>query len=545
MFGMFNRDNNYSNGGYDNVNSNLQIQFNNLKSQYDNAILNQSYQEKEYKKLKSMVENLCKSILSNEYNYNQLGGNSILKGMDVYKLIEFTTTDHVKQKLEQKQIIDKLIQQTITQSEIIKTLKEQLTQTMVFNNTDVSKEDLETGSIINNTSTPEMNVFQNNNNFDMGENDFISAKIQGKIEKTGSKKQVNVDLFGNVIDSKIETTNTNEEYKNEVKVEVPPTINRTNKITEDPNSKIGSIFGNVTTNNKNKVVEEEKPNNTPITKPNNFNNSNTNNFNNSNNITNKIEPKETTNAPKLTIENVDSYIDAMTPIMWDVLEVIGTYGYSTSNDILDEINKEYEKYKKGLVLNTIASLTKMNILSSDQISTGFKRFKILKISNKGQTMYKIKFNKEPIESEIDKIIRDHDNVVHGYTIRDAKDLMLTVFNCTDVTMDRQKVSIKLPNGKTYIPDIVAVNPKKYKMYLEIELGNTPQNDFNDKCSKMVQVTKHLYFIADVEETKRKLENQVSLWVLDLGGKEKVAGVTIYITTMTQLSKGEWSRVLKY
>lgn len=536
MFGIFGKDNNYSNNiGYDSGNSNLQLQFNNLKSQYDNAILNTTYQEKEYKKLKSMVENLCKSILSNEYNYNQLGGNSILKDMDVYKLIEFTTGDYMKQKLEQKQIIDKLMQQTITQSEIIKTLKEQLTQTMIFNNTDLSKEDVEGGTIINNTSSSEMNVFENNDFSMQDNNDFIASKVQGKIEKTGSKKQFNVDLFGNIIDEHKEVKKEEqkrEEFRNVEKQTNSFNSNpqKTNRMVDDPNSKIASIFGSTINNNNNKKEEN-------TSKPNTQNN----------NRSNSQEQQPSNNIPKLTIENVDSYMDAMTPIMWDVLEVMGVYGYSTSNDILDEINKDGEKYKKGLVLNTIASLTKMNVISAEQISTGFKRFKILKMTNKGFTMFKAQFNKEPIESEIDKIIRDHDNVVHGYTIRDAKDLMINVFNCTDVSMDRQKVSIKLPNGKTYIPDIVAVNtvPKKYKMYLEVELGNTPQSDFNDKCSKMVQVTKHLYFIADVEDTKRKLENQVSLWVLDLGGKEKVAGVTIYITTMTQLSKGDWSRVLKY
>lgn len=544
MFGMFNNNNNNNNNNYE-INNNLQIQFNNLKSQYDNAILNKNFIEKEYSKLKSMTENLCKSILSNEYNYNQLGGKSILKNIDVYKLIEFTTMDYAKQKIDNKQIIDKLLQQTISQGEIIKTLKEQLTQTMLFNNKDLSTEDLENSVIINNTSSNEMNVFQNN--------DFNMNEIKGKIEKNTQKKQVNVDFFGNIINTHIEEnneilvqTNQNNNEKNTNShinnVQLENNNSKVNKIVEDPNSKIGPIFGGIV-NKQNNIGVENKNIQKEISQ--NKNNNLIENNKKEVPLVNSNNKQNNQSTPMLTIENVDSYMDAMTPIMWDILETIGLYGYSTSNDILDEINKENEKYKKGLVLNAISSLTKMNILIAEQISTGFKRFKILKMSNKGETMFKNKFNKEPIESEIDKIIRDHDNIVHGYTIRDAKDLMINIFKCTDVTMDREKVSIKLPNSKTYIPDIVAINPKKYKMYLEIELGNTPQNNFNEKCNKMIQVTKHLYFIADVEETKRKLEQQVSLWVLDSGGKEKVAGTTVYITTMTQLSKGEWSVVLRY
>ena len=84
-------------------------------------------------------------------------------------------------------------------------------------------------------------------------------------------------------------------------------------------------------------------------------------------------------------------------------------------------------------------------------------------------------------------------------------------------MDRQEVTIKLPNGETYIPDIIAEKENGEKMYIEVELGNTPQKDFNNKCSKMLQVTKNLYFVTDVDETiRKKLEGQVSMWILSMG-----------------------------
>ena len=153
-------------------------------------------------------------------------------------------------------------------------------------------------------------------------------------------------------------------------------------------------------------------------------------------------------------------------------------------------------------------------------------------------MFESYFKKQPVESEIDKIIRDHCNVTHGYTIKDACELLSNYHGCTNITMDRKNVSIKLPDGKTYIPDIVC-NKDNKEIYIEVELGTTPQFDFNNKCNKMMQVTNHLYFITDTDETiKKKLEGQISMWILSIGGKEKIKGNTIYLTTMTQLSKGE-------
>ena len=201
---------------------------------------------------------------------------------------------------------------------------------------------------------------------------------------------------------------------------------------------------------------------------------------------------------------MDAYISAMTDIMWDIMEAIGTQGFAKSNDILNWIdNKSPNKYAKSNVLNSLTTLKKMNILTAENISTGYRRFQIFKFSQKGEEMFRAYFKKEPVESEIDKIIRDHDNVVHGYTIKDACELLINYHNCVYATMDRQEVTIKLPNGETYIPDIIAEKENGEKMYIEVELGNTPQKDFNNKCSKDPQVTKNLYFVTDVDETIRK------------------------------------------
>lgn len=442
----------------------------NLESKYASMKEAKEYYEKEYKKLKGLTESLCKSIVSNQYNMSQLGGNSILQDLDIYKLIDFTKLDYQKQKIETMNTLKKLNEQIKMQEIMIDSLKKQLTQVMIQNNKDIMAEKVQDANIIDNSelispATPKMARIERNS---MGDIKSIS--------------------------------NDDKKYM--------------------PTSPVSSAISPVIDFAKSKL-----PNNTPA----------------------NIKQEDIENVPTLTIENMDAYISAMTDIMWDIMEAIGTQGFAKSNDILNWIdNKSPNKYAKSNVLNSLTTLKKMNILTAENVSTGYRRFQIFKFSQKGEEMFRAYFKKEPVESEINKIIRDHDNVVHGYTIKDACELLINYHNCVYATMDRQEVTIKLPNGETYIPDIIAEKENGEKMYIEVELGNTPQKDFNNKCSKMLQVTKNLYFVTDVDETiRKKLEGQVSMWILSMGGKEKIAGTTVYLTTMTQLSKGEFSKVLKY
>jgi len=443
----------------------------NLESKYTSMKDAKEYYEKEYKKLKGLTETLCKSVVSNQYNISQLGGQSILQDLDIYKLIDFTKIDFQKQKIENINTLKKLNDQIKMQEIMIDSLKNQLTQVMIQNNKDITMEEVQDANIIDNSEMIEPTI----------------PKV-AKIERNG---------MGDII------SHDTKQDKNEA-----------------PTSNLSSDISPVIDFAKSRV---------------------------NNNLSINTRQNKTDDTPTLTIENVDAYMSAMTDIMWDIMEAIGTEGFAKSNDILNWIdNKSPNKYAKSNVLNSLTTLKKMNIVTADNVSTGYRRFQIFKFSQKGEEMFKAYFKIEPVESEIDKIIRDHDNVIHGYTIKDACELFLNYHNCTDANMKRQEVSIKLPNGETYIPDIIATKENGEKMYIEVELGNTPQKDFNNKCNKMLQVTKNLYFVTDVDETiRKKLEGQVSMWILSIGGKEKVTGTTIYLTTMTLLSKGEFSKVLQY
>ncbi|QUH22032.1 hypothetical protein [Alkaliphilus sp. B6464] len=481
MFNIFKRKDNDSNNRNDYLsytNNNQQdIRFANLESKYENMKNKKEYFEREYKKLKGMTENLCKSIMSNEYNLNQLGGNSILKDMDVFKMIDFAMMDFQKQKIKQMETFKQLSDQIKMQGIMIESLKTQLTHAMVQNNKDISMEDLQNAEVIDNTEI-------------MEPLNSVVEPIVAKVER---------DNRGNTFKSVNDA--------NSAQQEIPQT------------------------QAKQQHSLQYNQGQSPLV-----------NLGNSNN------PLESNDIPaRLTIENVNAYMSAMNDVMWDILESIGTEGFAKSTDITDFILDTLGKnYNKSNVLNSISTLKKMNILSSETISTGYRRFQLFKFTQKGLDMYRDYFKKEPVESEIDKMIRDHDNIIHGFTIKDTMELLLQYHDCTHATMERSEVQIKLADGKTYIPDVVATKNDGGKIYVEVELGNTPQKDFNEKCRKMLEVTKDLYFVTDVEEKmKKKLEGQISMFILSIGGKEKISGVTFYLTTMTQLSKGEFAKTMQY
>ncbi|MFW6046374.1 MAG: hypothetical protein ACOCP4_01095 [Candidatus Woesearchaeota archaeon] len=463
----------------------LKIQLANKDSLIRNLTSQRNYYENELNRLNNTVETFCKFILSNEYNVKQLGGASILKDLDVYKLIEFTHEDFVKQQKDHLDTI-KFMDDRINQLKIlVESLKEQLTYSMANNNKDISEEEVKDAQLIDNTN---------------------DEPVVMTIEKDTKGKIVN------------ETKNNNN-YRN-------------NKNNKHKNNR------NITNNNYSKSDRQHA--NKQFNKYDNNKNNNYNQQKRPKNIDNN-----STMSKKLMLENMETYMSSMTEIMWDIVYAIGFFGYAESNEILSWMEKENKNYNKSNVLNSLTSLDKMNILSAQNISTGYRRFNIYQLTQKGDEMYKAKFNTEPTTSEINQIIKQHDNVNHGYTIKDACKLLVDMYKCESVNMNRNEISFKLENNETYIPDILGIKEGK-KLFFEVELGNTPQGDFNKKCTKMMEVTKDLYFITDKEDTMKKtLEKQISMWVLNIGGKDKVQGVKVYITTMTKLSKGVFDNKFSY
>ena len=507
-------------------NDNYHIRYNNLKSKYDYAIKEKDYCNEQWSLLSKSVQSLCKEILSNKYNTSQVNGESVSilsKLKDVYELIEFTKEDFKQQKTEFIETITKLSSQVEAEKQIIQTLKDEYERMTLLDNGNVSYQDLdESESVSSQDGLSGSNILSE---FSMDEPNIEQPmKSDSLLEKTNnniSEESSNTQNFG------IKQPTIRSNFNN----------NRNNNTT------------NNTTNNNNTNFDRNKNN---FNNKNENNNQQTSNFspkqNQNNNFANKTRPEvQTTSVIKPQNEvnfSIESIELAMNDLKWAVLEVIGRTGYARSNDMLAEIEKiKNLNYKVSIstILEALKSLGGLNLLLCENVRISSLSFNVYSFKGMGIELYKRRFKKDPVESERDKKIRDHDNLQHGYAITHVYELLQSPsFNCSDVTMDRKETSIKLPKGKTYIPDIIADNEDYGKMYIEVELGNTHQNDFNDKCSKMFEVTKNFYFITDVAQNVGWLQSSIDKWItLEMHGLSNVAGLLVRITTLTQLKKGEW------
>ena len=112
-----------------------------------------------------------------------------------------------------------------------------------------------------------------------------------------------------------------------------------------------------------------------------------------------------------------------------------------------------------------------------------------------------------------------------------------------VSMSRKSNSVKLPDGRTCIPDIVGCTKDGIE-YFEIECGNHHQSDFNEKCDKLKGITQNLFFVAPNRETiEKKLKPQIEKWI-ETSGRYilQISGVVVYLTSISELAAGRWTYV---
>lgn len=81
-------------------------------------------------------------------------------------------------------------------------------------------------------------------------------------------------------------------------------------------------------------------------------------------------------------------------------------------------------------------------------------------------------------------------------------------------------------------------------YYEVECGNHHQSDFNDKCNKLKSITQNLYFITQNKEiAENRLKPQIEKWIASCGKEQlRLTGITVYLTSITDLAMQKWSYV---
>lgn len=245
------------------------------------------------------------------------------------------------------------------------------------------------------------------------------------------------------------------------------------------------------------------------------------------------------------VVDIESIKNMLTDLMSNYIFVLGDRGLNEYPEIKAEIARiSAKKVSDSAIYNAHNSLLAAGIITAEKIRTGSRWFLGIELTQLGVQVYVDKYGRSPVESEMKALIREHDNLRHGYAIKDASRMLMDTGKYKSVSTRRRTNKINLDGGKCCIPDIVCCGEGVIDYY-EVDCGNHLQSEFDDKCNKLKGVTKNLYFIAPTrEDMLTKLKPQIEKWISSCGGPVALAksNIVVYLTSLYDLSVGKWAYI---
>lgn len=212
-------------------------------------------------------------------------------------------------------------------------------------------------------------------------------------------------------------------------------------------------------------------------------------------------------------EDLNKAKEIMKDIDWLMLDIIAETGYSTYSDIEDAMlrrNAELTKYAIYNAEKTLESAQLVDVVKASVPLSG--AFRAIKLSDKGVMMYKREYDKTPVQSEMSRILAEHGSVEHGYGIKSIADTLIANKTFKSVEYMTRRTPIKFNDGSSCMPDIICTDKNDYKIYIEYELGNTTQTEFNGKMSKCAKISRYINIIGPNDKALDNLKTQVQRWM---------------------------------
>ncbi len=250
---------------------------------------------------------------------------------------------------------------------------------------------------------------------------------------------------------------------------------------------------------------------------------------------------------KLYVQDLGKITANMKQIHWDALRLIVENGVSEMSKakmlIYEQLKDGNDPIGSDKASRIIKHLVTLMIFKQIKVSTGIRWFMVLSLTEVGSKIYFDAYHKKPAETEYQKIVREHENATHGYTIKDAVQILEDTGRYRSVSMSRRGNLIKLPDGRVSVPDIVCCLPNSIEYY-EVECGNHHQSDFDDKCDKLKSFTQNLFFITPNREiAEKKIKPQIEQWIKSRGRSLLLlSNITVYLTSISDLAAGRWTYV---
>ena len=238
--------------------------------------------------------------------------------------------------------------------------------------------------------------------------------------------------------------------------------------------------------------------------------------------------------------DLNKYVESRTESEWNILEIIGKYGTSKYVEIQSVALDRYN-ITKAVLRTNCAKLANINAIESTSFSLPLSpAAKFYKLTEFGARLYRAKFNEDPVESELEKVIKEHSSAEHGYGILDVQNVLSKMDKYVSVVgFNRHSpINVNIDGRKLqYVPDIVCKDKNGYNTYIEYEMNTSNQSDFNEKCNKMCRVTKKLFFVVCKKSELEKIKKKIDKWIESRGAKN-LKGYSVIITTAVAIKKNE-------
>lgn len=225
--------------------------------------------------------------------------------------------------------------------------------------------------------------------------------------------------------------------------------------------------------------------------------------------------------------NVNQVLPRVDMLQREIIKVMGEHGCNETNDIQNIVLKEGTISNSNKFREVLKACKENKLISEEPCPVALRNQLVLNsLTELGKAVYKNLYKKSPVKDEKTIICAMHDNIIHGYNIKDTA-AVLKRLGYTNICMDSKKNAFPLPGGGYYIPDVTAEvvdanNKKRTKTYWEFELDNHHTEDFAQKMEKASKITNEVTIIVDNMNSKRGIEAKIN----DFAKRVKMSGKDI-------------------
>lgn len=247
-------------------------------------------------------------------------------------------------------------------------------------------------------------------------------------------------------------------------------------------------------------------------------------------------------------QQIGEYVNRLDDQQRLILTIIGDTGLARITDIYrhEAIDEEAFNGRQG-VSKRLNELKNMGLLQSEKVSIGARGhiFIVFWLSDKGKSAYQYLTGRVPVESEVERLQREHASLEHGYLIKVVGDTLEA--NGYIVHRDREACTfyVKDEDGNEHriVFDLVAENEQGERKYIEVERGTHQEDEFFAKLDKIYLFTQDMYFVAPSDIVMhRDCKGRFHNWVARHRGGKQYVNLTAYFTTVERLRNDDWEKI---